>query len=253
MDDLKDIDEAILALQRLNLTVKKTAEGALRAGRADKYADLGEYNRVVLTALNELGVIWTCLPTLSGENFVLAYSLKHVPSGTEKVGEFPLPKSEPQKMGSAITYGRRYALGAVTGVTAEGEDDDGNVASGRQQAQRAAQQGRARQQPAPEGRQARRAQLPPGGRPPLPGENADPAGPVGADQHRHMRALWSDLNVGGDEHRDFRLRKTAEWLGLESLDSSANLTREQADRVIVQLRATKDQRQQSAPAEGGAE
>jgi hypothetical protein len=68
-----------------------------------------------------------------------------------------------------------------------------------------------------------------------------------------MRALWSDLNVGGDEHRDFRLRKTAEWLGLESLDSSANLTREQADRVIVQLRATKDQRQQSAPAEGGAE
>jgi hypothetical protein len=245
MDELKDIDEAILALQRLNLTVKKTAEGALRAGRADKYADLGEYNRVVLTALNELGVIWTCLPTLSGENFVLAYSLKHVPSGTEKVGEFPLPKSEPQKMGSAITYGRRYALGAVTGVTAEGEDDDGNVASGRQQAQRAAQQGRSRQQPAQEGRPVQRAERPASGRPPLPGENE----PVRPEQHRHMHALWNELGYGGDENRDNRLARTANLLGLPELNSSSDLTRGQADQVIAALKARKQRLQQ----QGGAE
>jgi hypothetical protein len=236
MDDLKDIDEAILALQKLNLTVKKTAEGALRAGRADKYADLGEYNRVVLTALNDLGVIWTCLPTLSGENFVLAYSLKHVPSGTEKVGEFPLPKSEPQKMGSAITYGRRYALGAVTGVTAEGEDDDGNVASGRQQAQRAAQQGR-RQQPA-DGQPVQRAQRSNAGRPALPGE--DPNGKVDPKQMRHMHALWNELGYGGDENRDTRLARTGNILGIQ-VNSSADLTREQADRVIAALVKRRDQ------------
>jgi hypothetical protein len=245
MDGSKNIDEAILALQKLNLTVKKTAEGALRAGRADKYADLGEYNRVVLTALNELGVIWTCLPTLSGENFVLAYSLKHVPSGTEKTGEFPLPKSEPQKMGSAITYGRRYALGAVTGVTAEGEDDDGNVASGRQQAQRAAQQGR-RQQPA-EGQPAQRAQRPNAGRPALPGE--DPDGKVDPKQMRQMHALWNELGYGGEENRDTRLARTGNILGIE-VNSSADLTREQADRVIAALVKRRDQ---LAAEQGGAQ
>jgi hypothetical protein len=235
MSDPKDIDEAILALQKMNLTVKKTAEGALRAGRPDKYADLGEYNRVVLTALNDMGVIWTCLPTLSGDNFVLAYSLKHVPSGTEKVGEFPLPKSEPQKMGSAITYGRRYALGAVTGVTAEGEDDDGNVASGRQQAQRAAQQGRQRQA---EGRPAQRAPQQNAGRPPLPGE--DPNGKVDPKQLRHMHALWNELGYGGEENRDTRLARTGNILGIE-VNSSADLTREQADRVITALKNRRDQ------------
>lgn len=179
-DAPKDIDEALLALQLMNLTVKKTAEGAVRAGKADKYADLGEFNRVILTALNGMGVIWTCLPTMRGDNFVLAYSLKHVPSGTAKEGDFPLPKTEPQKIGSAITYSRRQALGAVTGVAAEGDDDDGNGYRGRQgMAQRASvRQERAqpaaptaqRAAPAPRSERARPAQ-----QPPLPERPASPA------------------------------------------------------------------------------
>lgn len=246
MNGPKDIDEAILALQKLNLTVKKTAAGAQRAGKTDKYADLGEYNRIVLTALNELGVIWTCLPTLSGENFVLAYCLKHVASGTEKAGEFPLPKSEPQKMGSAITYGRRYALGAVTGVAAEDEDDDGQAA-GQRYAQRAAQQGRARQQPAePEGRSVQRAHR--ASQPPLPGEN--PGGKVDPKQMRHMHALWNQLGYGGDENRATRLARTANILGLPDINSSSDLTQAQADRVIEALQ---NRLRQLAPAEGGAE
>jgi hypothetical protein len=36
----------------------------------------------------------------------------------------------PQQMGSAITYARRYALMAVTGVFPSNEDDDGKAASG---------------------------------------------------------------------------------------------------------------------------
>lgn len=38
-------------------------------------------------------------------------------------------KADPQAVGSAITYGRRYGLMAMTGVAPE--DDDGNGASGR--------------------------------------------------------------------------------------------------------------------------
>lgn len=39
-------------------------------------------------------------------------------------------KNDPQGVGSAITYGRRYSLAAIVGVAPEGEDDDGNAASG---------------------------------------------------------------------------------------------------------------------------
>jgi hypothetical protein len=250
MADPTSIDEALLALQKMNLTVKKTAAGALRAGKADKYADLGEYNRIVLTALNDMGVIWTCLPTLIGENFVLAYSLKHVPSGTEKTGEFPLPKSEPQKMGSAITYGRRYALGAVTGVTAEGEDDDGNGtgAAGQRYAQRAGRSHAAAS--AEQGQQVQRTQRPRGGQPPLPGENA---GKVDPKQMRHMHALWNDLGYGGDENRETRLDLTAKILRLPELNSSSDLTRGQADQVIDALNTRKAQMQAPAEIPGGAE
>ncbi len=40
----------------------------------------------------------------------------------------PLAKQDPQGVGSAITYARRYALGCMTGLVTE-EDDDGNAAS----------------------------------------------------------------------------------------------------------------------------
>lgn len=42
----------------------------------------------------------------------------------------PMPaESNPQKLGSVITYFRRYALAAIVGAASEGEDDDGNAAS----------------------------------------------------------------------------------------------------------------------------
>jgi len=40
----------------------------------------------------------------------------------------PLSKHDPQAMGSAITYGRRYSLSAMLGIVTE-EDDDGNMAT----------------------------------------------------------------------------------------------------------------------------
>ena len=42
---------------------------------------------------------------------------------------FPITTTEPQKMGSAITYAKRYLLTTVFNVIAE-EDDDGNAAQG---------------------------------------------------------------------------------------------------------------------------
>lgn len=51
---------------------------------------------------------------------------------------FPLPKQEdPQKMGSAITYYRRYALQSL--FLLQAEDDDANLGSGKKAPQNASQ------------------------------------------------------------------------------------------------------------------
>lgn len=251
MADPKSIDEALLQLQADLPVLTKDKDGQV-GNQKTKYADLAQANEQVLTRLNALGVVWVCKPTLllPDYRFVLDWELKHVASDTAKTGLYPVKGDTPMQQGSAITYGRRYALLAVTGVVAEDEDDDGGAASGRQYAQRAAQQSR-RQQPAAEeggaGRTAQRAaQRPRGTRPPLPGEDADPAGPVGQDQHRHMHALWRKLGFGGDENRDNRLTITAKILALPDLESSSNITRAQADQVIAALRERKDRTQGDA-------
>jgi len=243
----KTLDEALLALQADPPVLVKDKKGQV-GNQKTKYADLVQVNAVVLSRLNALGVVYKTRPTLRAEEprFVLQYVLTHVASGTCEAGEYPLKLAEnPMQMGSAITYARRYVLLAITGVAAEDEDDDGGAAAGQRYAQRSAQRPRPQRQdddPADGGRTAQRAaQRPRGGRPPLPGEESD--GKVGADQHRHMRALWTDLGVGGDDRRDFRLRKMAGWLGLDQLDSSADLTREQADVVISKLKEQKQKRE----------
>lgn len=229
----ESLDDALLLLQADPPVLTKSKDGQVGNQRT-KYADLVEVNKVVLARLNQLGVIWTCLPSLAGERFVLRYSLKHVPSGDEQTGDYPLNLSEPQKMGSAITYARRYALLAVTGIAAEDEDDDGAGASGQQHAQRRAQQRRPEGEERPAGQTRQRtAQRSRAAQPALPGE--DPNGPVGQDQHRHMHALWRELGYDGDENRDTRLAITAKILGLPDLNSSTDLTREQADVVITRL------------------
>ena len=54
-------------------------------------------------------------------------------SGEFVCGEMTLvPKvPDPQGMGSAVTYARRYGLASIVGVVAQDEDDDGNYANGR--------------------------------------------------------------------------------------------------------------------------
>jgi hypothetical protein len=102
-------------------------------GYSYTYADLAGISKIVMPLLGKLGLSFTCKPTYAGEppRFVLAYSLLHQ-SGESIDGEYPLPTGgTPQALGSAITYGRRYCLCAVTGVAPE-DDDDGARAAGAQ-------------------------------------------------------------------------------------------------------------------------
>jgi hypothetical protein len=63
---------------------------------------------------------------------------------------------------------------------------------------------------------------------------------VGDDQRKRMFALWRDLGYDGDANREARLAITAKILGLDSLESSSDLTRADADQVIAALIERKD-------------
>jgi hypothetical protein len=78
--------------------------------------------------LNKHGIVLVQGPTLNGGQSVLRTVLMHS-SGESMAfdGLLAIPKNDPQAQGSAITYMRRYALGATLAI-ADQEDDDGNAA-----------------------------------------------------------------------------------------------------------------------------
>jgi hypothetical protein len=94
-----------------------------------KYADLSTVWAAVRPFLvNSIAI--TQLPMESGNHhIVLDTQLTHV-SGQWMRSRITMPvsKEDPQGYGSALTYARRYALGCMTGLVTE-EDDDGNHAS----------------------------------------------------------------------------------------------------------------------------
>ena len=93
-----------------------------------KYADLASVIDAARPhlAANKLAVIQPTKRT--SEGLLLVTLLTHE-SGEYIGGEYPIKptKDDPQGMGSALTYARRYAFSAITGIASE--DDDGNAAS----------------------------------------------------------------------------------------------------------------------------
>lgn len=99
------------------------------------YADLLDVSEAILPLMSALGLSFVAMPTLIEQGFVLNYILKHV-GGDQVEGFYPLPSSgSPQEIGTAITYARRYALCAVTGLAPGGDDGDAASAEAAHHAQ----------------------------------------------------------------------------------------------------------------------
>lgn len=95
------------------------------------YADLSDIAKAVLPALAKVGLSFTSRSTFAEGRFILEACLLHT-DGHREVSSYPLPdptRATPQQIGSAMTYGRRYALCCLTGVAPAGDDDDAQVAS----------------------------------------------------------------------------------------------------------------------------
>ena len=93
------------------------------------YYDINDLHKMVDPILHEQGLLITS-PILDG---VMTTKLIDVETGESIESSFKIEyNSNPQKVGSEITYYRRYLLSSLLGLQAE--DDDGNKASTKPQA-----------------------------------------------------------------------------------------------------------------------
>lgn len=93
-----------------------------------KYADLAEIISVVKEPLLKNGISFLQIVTESGVETTILHESGEFISGVTPV--VVSKTNDPQALGSAITYARRYGLQAMLGIPAE--DDDANLASNKQ-------------------------------------------------------------------------------------------------------------------------
>lgn len=123
-----EIKNLATALNKFQAEVEPVKKGASNPFFKSKYADLASIIEAIRKPLSDNGLSFAQFPAGDGG---LTSILMHT-SG-EWIEETYIMKpvdAKPQTAGSAITYMRRYALGAMLGIATE-EDDDGNAASGK--------------------------------------------------------------------------------------------------------------------------
>lgn len=125
-DTVTKINAAILAAQAEMKPVKKDRNNPFYNS---KYADLPAVWESI-EPFRKHGLTIVQMPVAS-EPHTIAIETRMTHTSGEWYAStlvLPLAKNDPQGVGSALTYGRRYALGCMTGQVTE-EDDDGNAAS----------------------------------------------------------------------------------------------------------------------------
>jgi len=127
---IEDFDDAMLAFQKLQVSAVKTGKNP---HFKSNYATLEEVMKAASQA-NQFGLYFTQpldLIVLEGQIIqVVQTTIIHAPTGEKRVSPCPVRSkdpSDPQKMGSGITYAKRYGLQSAFGLPSE--DDDGNKAS----------------------------------------------------------------------------------------------------------------------------
>jgi len=104
----------------------KVSKDAANPFFKNKYASLSNIIEAVTKPLNDNGLSIVQMPCNEGLTTMLVHESGEWISSTSST---PVKDStDPQKLGSAITYARRYALGAILSLNID-EDDDGQKAS----------------------------------------------------------------------------------------------------------------------------
>lgn len=159
-DDRKELFLALSRAQGEFTTVEKNAKNPHFNSKFAPLDSIIEMIRPILPKHGLSVVQFTDLPE-SGGGVIIETVITHE-SGQYISGKLYMPtvKQDPQGYGSAISYGRRYALGAALGIVSD-EDVDGNQgeAPKRQQAAKPAQQQKPQGKPVEEPSKARETLL----------------------------------------------------------------------------------------------
>jgi|SRR5215469_5454580 len=131
MNRSEQINELAAALAKAQGAMKPALKDSANPFFKSSYADLASVWHVCQKPLTDNGLSVSML-TEYGESDVWLETILMHSSGQWISGKYPIRpiKNDPQGIGSAITYAKRYALAAMVGVVTE--DDDGNAASGRE-------------------------------------------------------------------------------------------------------------------------
>ena len=135
MNKSENIGALAKALAAAQSEMKAAKKGNANPFYKSKYADLATIWDVIRAPLAKQGiaVLQTSSTTIvDGKVGVTVTTMLAHESGEwieDSLTLFP-KAADPQSIGGAVTYGRRYGL-SVTGAVAEDEDDDGNTANGK--------------------------------------------------------------------------------------------------------------------------
>ena len=125
-ESIATIAPALVAAQAaMSFAAKDAVNGHLK----NKYADLSSVIEAVKPALNAQGIFFTQTgsPSDDGKLHMTTRLLHSSGEWIQDTLVMPLQKADPQGYGSAMTYARRYALAAITGLYQD--DDDGQKAA----------------------------------------------------------------------------------------------------------------------------
>lgn len=171
----------VQALPKIEAAKKESVNPHLR----NKYADLLSVTETARGPLATSGIV-IMQPVSSSPGQATVTTILLHESGQWMASELSLKpqKDDPQGVGSAITYARRYGLAGMLGMVAD-EDDDGNTASGVTSG--SPQSSKARSAPAPKATPAA----------------APVASSGGAEEAQKLKSALLAAGVGADNLRTF--------------------------------------------------
>ena len=123
-DSIKAIAEALLTAQK---KIKHAAVDSKNSHYKQSYATINSVIAAIKQPLNDANIVFMQTPSLSDDGKLhLTTRLLHS-SGEwiQDTAVCPLQKNDPQGLGSAITYLRRYSLSSIIGLYSA--DDDGEA------------------------------------------------------------------------------------------------------------------------------
>jgi len=126
----ENIADLATALAKAQAKIEGATKGKVNSHFKSRYADLAQVWDAIRGPLTENGLSVVQAPMTTPDGAILRTMILHS-SGQWIASTYPVNpvKHDPQGLGSAYTYSRRYSLMAMVGVAPE--DDDGNAASGR--------------------------------------------------------------------------------------------------------------------------